>query len=115
VGQVSQIQPHSTNPKMPHLSYTPRSIDDLARFQTFLLSVDYENAAQVIEMIVASINQLSTLPFLGRVAHDDAKYRELINPFGSSGYIALYRYLPDQDLVRILAMKHQKEDDYNKP
>ena len=99
---------------MPRLSYTPRSMDDLERFQKFLFDADYENALQAIGKITSSIDKLKDMPFLGRAVHDSEMYRELIIPFGGSGYIALYRYFVDRDLVRIVAIKHQKEDDYYK-
>jgi hypothetical protein len=35
--------------------------------------------------------------------------RELVIPFGDSGYAALYRHEPTLDLVYVLAFRHQKE------
>jgi plasmid stabilization system protein ParE len=32
--------------------------------------------------------------------------------FGRTGYIAMYRFLPGSDDVRILAIRHQRELDY---
>jgi len=32
--------------------------------------------------------------------------------FGASAYLALYRFEPTLDGVTILAIKHQREDDY---
>jgi hypothetical protein len=39
-------------------------------------------------------------------------HRELVIPFGNSGYVALYRYEPGDDAVLILAFRHQKEAGY---
>jgi plasmid stabilization system protein ParE len=38
--------------------------------------------------------------------------RELVISYGKTGYIALYRFLPVQDQVRIVAIRHQRELDY---
>ena len=35
--------------------------------------------------------------------------RELVISKGRTGYVALYRYLPEQDRVDILAIRHQRE------
>jgi plasmid stabilization system protein ParE len=32
--------------------------------------------------------------------------------YGKSGYFALYRFLPAQNQIRILAIRHQRELDY---
>jgi plasmid stabilization system protein ParE len=37
--------------------------------------------------------------------------RELVIPFGSAGYVALFE-IDDQSQVTILAIRHQREDDY---
>ena len=38
--------------------------------------------------------------------------RELMIPFGDSGYVALYRHEPSDDAVYVLAFRHQKEAGY---
>ena len=38
--------------------------------------------------------------------------RELVISFGKTGYVALYRFLPAPEQVRILAIRHQRELDY---
>ncbi|MBB5274336.1 hypothetical protein HNR26_000374 [Rhizobium rosettiformans] len=38
--------------------------------------------------------------------------RELVIPFGETGYVALYRYDEEADLVYILAFRHQREAGY---
>jgi plasmid stabilization system protein ParE len=35
--------------------------------------------------------------------------RELVISKGRTGYVALYRYLPEQDRVDVLAIRHQRE------
>lgn len=55
---------------------------------------------------------LETTPAMGRPVDDQPELRELLIPFGDSGYVALYRHEPAQDAVYILAIRHQKEAGY---
>lgn len=52
-------------------------------------------------------------PEIGRPLNDTPALRELIIPFGDSGYIALYHYESFQDIVYVLAFRHQKEVGYS--
>jgi plasmid stabilization system protein ParE len=38
--------------------------------------------------------------------------RELVISYDKRGYVALYRFLPAQDQIRILAIRRQRELDY---
>jgi len=38
--------------------------------------------------------------------------RELVISFGATGYIALYRFVVQDDQVRVLAIRHQREIGY---
>lgn len=38
--------------------------------------------------------------------------RELVISYGRTGYVALYRFLPLRDEVRVLAIRHQREIGY---
>lgn len=49
---------------------------------------------------------------MGRPVAGRGNRRELLIPFGNSGYIALYRHDPSADAVYILAFRHQKELGY---
>ena len=55
---------------------------------------------------------LPRAPTIGRLVEDSEDLRELVIDFGASGYLALYRLEPALDAVTILAVKHQREDDY---
>lgn len=52
------------------------------------------------------------MPAMGRPFSDMPELRELPIPFGDSGYVALYRYVPGDDAVYLLAFRHQKEAGY---
>ena len=55
---------------------------------------------------------LEEFPFSCRRADDEHPLlRELIIPFGVTGYVALFE-IEDDQTVTILAIRHQREDDY---
>ena len=73
---------------------------------------DFDAAQVAVDAIRAAIqHQLSTTPFIFRKAGESPFLRELVIPFGASGYVALYE-IEGSSLVRILAVRHQLEDDY---
>jgi plasmid stabilization system protein ParE len=55
---------------------------------------------------------LETEPEMGRPVADLPELRELIIPFGDSGYVALYHHAVKTDSVYVLAFRHQKEAGY---
>lgn len=46
---------------------------------------------------------------MGRPTGLPHDFRELVIPFGESGYVALYRYDPEAGVVHLLALRHQRE------
>ena len=49
---------------------------------------------------------------MGRPLDDQPELRELVIGFGEAGYVALYRYVPSEQAVFVLAFRHQKEAGY---
>ena len=97
--------------------YTTAARDDLLRLFDFLLEraqtiEEFDAAQDAIDAIRTAVQgHLSRTPFIYRKAGNSAFLRELIIPFGSSGYVALYE-IEGADTVNILAVRHQLEDDY---
>jgi plasmid stabilization system protein ParE len=60
--------------------------------------------------IESAVNTLAAHPLVGRRV--DGDLRELVISFGETGYIALYRFLPQNDQVRVLALRHQRDIGY---
>ena len=60
----------------------------------------------------AGIATLKSSPFTCRKAGDSPFLRELIVPFGRSGYVALFEIENDYT-VTVVAIRHQREDDYH--
>ena len=55
---------------------------------------------------------LARAPFVYRKVGDSPFLRELLIPFRGGGYVALYE-IKDSAHVTILAVRHQREDDYH--
>jgi len=60
--------------------------------------------------IQSAVQNLAAHPLVGRRVEEDM--RELVISFGDTGYIALYRFVVQQDTVRVLALRHQREIGY---
>jgi plasmid stabilization system protein ParE len=96
---------------------SPEAQDDLERLQSFWLqAAGIDVAVRAIETIVKALDFLITFPHSCRRAEaqvPDKPCRELIIPFGSSGYLALFEIQEDATRVAVLAVKHQRESDYH--
>lgn len=95
---------------MPQVVYSARALADLERAFEFLAETDPSTAVQAAEAIRTAVELLATHPLIGRPR--DSGLQELVISYGRTGYLALYRYLPARNQVRILAVRHQRELDY---
>jgi plasmid stabilization system protein ParE len=92
---------------------------DLERLFEFVLerelARDGDNldlADQALAAIRQGIATLRSSPFTCRKAGRSPFLRELIIPFGRSGYVALFE-IEDPANVVVVAPRHQLEDDYH--
>lgn len=93
--------------------YTKDAREDLRRLYGFLLEKDIGAARRARNAIVKGVDFLKHFPFSCRKADPDNPFlRELVISFGSTGYVALFE-IEDQSTVTILAIRHQREDDYH--
>ena len=97
---------------MPQVIITPQATYGLERCKNFLLNISNDAARRAGQVIEQQFLLLESNPNIGRPFDDIPELRELIIPFGDSGYISLYRYRPIEDIVYILNFRHQKEVDY---
>jgi plasmid stabilization system protein ParE len=98
--------------KRYRVSFTPEAEDDLLRLYDFLLEKDVTAAEHALDAIKGAVELLRFSPFSCRKALPDSPFlRELIIPFGSAGYIALFE-IDSASTVNILAVRHQREEDY---
>ncbi|CAN7266472.1 type II toxin-antitoxin system RelE/ParE family toxin [Rhizobacter sp. LjRoot28] len=89
---------------------------DLLRLHDFLLdraltADDLSAADLAVVAIEHAVNhQLARTPFIFRRVGASLTTRELIIPFGATGYVARFEILPETVLV--LGVRHQREEDY---
>jgi plasmid stabilization system protein ParE len=90
--------------------YSQAALGDLERAFEFLAGHDPRAAIAAAAAIREAVTMLARHPLVGRVV--EGELRELVISYGKTGYVALYRFLPVQDRIRILAIRHQRELDY---
>ncbi len=84
----------------------------LERCRLFLADKNPRAALRAGQAIELQFLLLETEPEMGRPFDDLPELRELIIPFGDTGYITLYRFDVQADAVYVLAFRHQKEAGY---
>ena len=73
---------------------------------------DLDIPAKAVQAIKDGVVFLTSSPFACRKAGRSSFIRELIIPFGHTGYVALFEIV-DNHTVIIGAIRHQSEDDYH--
>jgi len=93
--------------------FTAAARDDIERLFGFLAERDIQAAQRMLDTLLKAWQLLSDFPFTARKADPANPFlRELIIPFGSAGYVALFE-IDDPTSVTVLAIRHQREDDYH--
>ena len=92
------------------LVYSENALANLERAFAFLAEHDPAAAAASAVVIREAVHTLANHPLIGREVVGEL--RELVISYGKTGYIALYRFLPAQNRIRVLAIRHQRELDY---
>lgn len=83
---------------------------DLDRLATFLHESTPTEATTIGRAILSALAILEDHPLIGR--RRDNGLRELVISRGKRGYVALYRLEETADVVRVLALRHQREAGY---
>ncbi|HTH80544.1 MAG TPA: type II toxin-antitoxin system RelE/ParE family toxin [Ramlibacter sp.] len=99
------------------VSLTKEAKDDLARLERFLeqaavQSGDFELPLRAVDAILSEFAILERNPYTCRKTGHDPRERELVIPFGKSGYVALFHIVGAGEIV-VSAVRHQREDDYH--
>ena len=96
--------------------FTEEAENDLIRLYEFVLArneSDWSLAERALSAIRNAIRSLELSPFSFRKAIPDNPFlREIVIQFGASGYVALFE-IDTEETVTILAIRHQREDDYH--
>ncbi len=117
---------------MIQVALTERLLDDLTRMVDFLQAEFPATATTLRRRTLEALAILAHHPGFGRPVseetlaaipdyHDElstelraqGEFRELVISQGRSGYLALYHYMPSRELIRVLALRHQREAGYH--
>lgn len=96
---------------------TREALEDLQRLEDFLVELaiqhgDLDLPLRAIEAIRQQMRILETNPYTCRKTGANPLERELVIPFGGSGYVALFEILSEHE-VAVAAVRHQREDDWH--
>ena len=86
---------------MARIELAPEVADDFDRILEHLATYHVENPGQRIGEIITALDVMEQNPLIGRPVANGK--RELVIGRRSRGYLALYRYVPEMDIVFVLA------------
>lgn len=87
------------------------TLADLERILEFNAARDPASAPEHLRKIKEGVLILEDHQEIGRKVAG-SPLRELIISYGNSGYVALYEYSRVQNVVRVTAIRHQREAGY---
>ena len=100
------------------VEFTRGAEDDLVRLYDFLLGraetlEELDVANEAVKLIrQAALSHLSTTPYSYRKVGARSTLRELIIPFGTTGYILRFE-IRSPELVLVIGARHQREEDFH--
>lgn len=97
---------------MSRIIVTEGASEGLERCRRFLAEKAPDAAKRAGQAIAQHLLTLERSPEIGRPLDESPELRELVIPFGGSGYVALYRYEHAENSVYVLAFRHQREAGY---
>ncbi|HQZ15441.1 MAG TPA: type II toxin-antitoxin system RelE/ParE family toxin [Vicinamibacteria bacterium] len=92
---------------MSRVELAPEIGVDIDRILDHPTKHDVADPRRRIGEIIEAIDALEHNPMIGRPIENDL--RELVIGRRSRGYVALYRYVPEVDVVFVLALRSQLE------
>ncbi|SOE50285.1 Plasmid stabilization system protein ParE [Burkholderia sp. OK233] len=99
---------------MARIVLAPEVRADFDRIFDFLFEYAPESAAKRIDDIVRALDILQSSPQIGRPARGASAMRELVISNGAHGYLALYRFIAELDVVLVAAIRSQRELRYQR-
>lgn len=101
------------------VKFSDAAVEDLERLFDFALQRELDSETgdldipeRAIQAIKNAMTFLRSSPFACRKIGNSPFIRELIIPFGNTGYVALFE-IADGRTVIIGVIRHQREDDYH--
>jgi toxin ParE1/3/4 len=95
---------------MARIELSPEVAEDFDLILDHLATYQIENPGQRIGEIITALDVLEQNPLIGRPVANGK--RELVIGRRISGYLALYRYVPEMDIAFVLAIRSQREAGY---
>lgn len=101
--------------------FAEQALGDLERIFDFNFERDAVTALDHIDKIRSAILILDAHPEIGRLIargggairnRPRVSLRELVISHGRSGYVALYEHSPVEQMIRVVAIRHQREAGY---
>ena len=81
---------------------------DVMRLRNFLEARNPRAAVRAMRAIWSALQRLEQFPESGR-ATDDPGIRQIVVPFGASGYVVRYTILPDNRAIFVTRIWHGRE------
>jgi len=102
------------------VTLSPEAMADLRRLEDFAIereldshTPDWGTPQRALDALHEGLRLLSWSPYTCRKAElGNGRSRELIVPFGGTGYVVLFEIIGDRVLVG--AVRHQREEDYRR-
>ena len=93
------------------VTLTREALDDLRRLEDFLVETaleqgDWDLPGRAVDAIRNEMRILETNPYTCRMAQNDPLERELVIPFGASGYVALFAIISEHEVAVSALSEH---------
>ena len=95
---------------MAQIQLAPEVAGDIERILEHLALYDVQDSSARIHEIIQAIAVLEHNPLIGRPV--EGGKRELVIGKQTRGYLALYKYVAEADIVFVLAIRSQREAGY---
>lgn len=92
--------------------FAAEALGDLESVLEFNFERDPVTALAHIDAVRSAVLILEAHPNIGRPIGGGSTLRELVISHGQSGYVALYEHAPGEELIRVVALRHQREAGY---
>lgn len=96
---------------MAKVTLSREVIQQIAAIREYYENIGPEVAERAKTAIAVKLKQLQRHPASGRPVAEAHGLREIVIPFGATGYVALYRVDEGKDVV-VLAIRHQRQAGY---
>ena len=101
------------------VEFSIAAVEDLERLFDFALQRELDSETgdldipeRAIQAVKDGMTMLRSSPFACRKVGTNSFIRELVIPFGNTGYVALFEIVDGRTVI-IGAIRHQREDDYH--